>query len=52
MTTPPPWEQKNPKPKEKRKKLTPEQVAMAKERAASAGRQYPNLIDNMWASKN
>ncbi len=33
------------------KKLTPDQKAAAKARAKRAGRAYPNLIDNMWASK-
>jgi transposase len=40
------------KPKDKAKvKLTPEQIAMARERAEKAGRRYPNLVDNMWAAK-
>lgn len=38
------WEKKN--PKKKSKKLTPEEKAQAKARAAKAGRPYPNLIDN------
>ncbi len=39
-------------PKDKAKiKLTPEQIAMARERAEKAGRRYPNLVDNMWAAK-
>jgi hypothetical protein len=33
------------------KELTPEKKAAAKARAERAGRAYPNLIDNMWASK-
>lgn len=36
---------------EKQGSLTPEQKAKAKARAAKAGRKYPNMIDNMWASK-
>ncbi len=41
------WDTKNPKPKKKRKKLTPGQKAAAKRRAKAAGRPYPNLVDNM-----
>lgn len=41
----------NPNPKKKHKKLSPEKKAAAKARAKRAGRPYPNLIDNMWASK-
>jgi len=33
-------------------KLSPEQVAAARERAEKAGRRYPNLVDNMWAAKH
>ena len=44
---------KKPKPKNKKSvKLTPEQIQEAKERAEKAGRKYPNLVDNMWVSKN
>jgi hypothetical protein len=43
---------KKPAPKDKVKiKLTPEQIEMARERAAKAGRHYPNLIDNMAIAK-
>ncbi len=46
----PPW--KKPAPKGGGGvKLTPEQIAAARKRAAKAGRNYPNLIDNMWAAK-
>lgn len=45
----PPWKKKNPK-KGKSKPLTDEQKILAKERADKAGRNYPNLIDNMWAA--
>ena len=43
-----------PKPKElgKPKKMSSSKVAKAKAMAKSAGRPYPNLIDNMRASKN
>lgn len=45
-TTKPPW--KKPKPKGAGgQKLTPEEIAQARERAAKAGRRYPNLVDNM-----
>lgn len=43
---------KKPKPKNKKSvKLTKEQIAEARERAAKAGRRYPNLVDNMWVAK-
>jgi len=45
-----PWKTKN--PKKHHKKLTPAQKSAAKTRAKNAGRPYPNLIDNMWASKH
>lgn len=52
MTTKtPPWKKKNPK-KGKSKPLTSTQKAAAKARAKKADRRYPNLVDNMWASKN
>ena len=43
------WDTKNPK-----KKSTPhsdKQKSAARARAKAAGRPYPNLIDNAWASK-
>ncbi len=43
------WDTKN--PKKKSTGLTPEQKAKAKARAKAAGRPYPNLIDNAWATK-
>ena len=43
------WDKPMPE-KEKEGKLTPAQKAKAKARAAKAGRKYPNMIDNMWAS--
>ncbi len=49
-TRKPPWKKPNPR-KGRSTKLTPEQKAKAKARAALAGRHYPNLIDNMWASQ-
>ena len=46
----PVWEKPN--PKQKSKKLTPNQKASAKAKAKAAGRSYPNLVDNMRAAKN
>jgi hypothetical protein len=43
------WDKPN--PKSKSKKLTSAQKAAAKARAKKAGRPYPNLIDNMAASR-
>ena len=43
------WDKPN--PKKTHSKLSPEKKAAAKARAKRAGRPYPNLIDNMWASK-
>ena len=45
----PVWETKN--PKRKSKKLSPTKKAAAKASAKRAGRPYPNLIDNMKASR-
>lgn len=52
MSTPvaPVWKKK-PAKKQASTKLTPEQIEMARERAANAGRRYPNLIDNMAIAK-
>ena len=51
-TRKPPWKKPNPRKSSGRRKtkLTAEQKAAAKARAARAGRRYPNLIDNMWAA--
>lgn len=43
------WDKPN--PKKKSTPLTPAQKASAKARAAKAGRPYPNLVDNMAASR-
>lgn len=40
-----------PNPKKKSKPLTATQKAAAKARAKKAGRRYPNLVDNMRASR-
>ena len=43
------WDKPN--PAKKHKKLSPAKKAAAKASAKAAGRPYPNLIDNMKASK-
>ena len=43
------WDKKN--PKKKSKSLSPNQKKAAKARASKAGRPYPNLVDNAWASR-
>jgi len=47
----PPWERKDPKKGPAQTHLTPPAKAAAKRRAKSAGRSYPNLVDNMWAAQ-
>ena len=42
------WDTKN--PRKKPSPLTAAQKAAAKARAKKAGRPYPNLVDNSWAS--
>jgi hypothetical protein len=44
------WDEPNPK-EGKSEKLSSEDKAAAKARAARAGRKYPNLVDNMWAAQ-
>jgi hypothetical protein len=41
----PPWKRTN--PKKKSTALSPKQKSEAKARARAAGRNYPNLVDNM-----
>jgi hypothetical protein len=43
------WDKPN--PKKKSTPLTDKQKSAAKARAAKAGRPYPNLVDNMAASR-
>ena len=43
------WDKKN--PKKKSRPLSIKQKNKAKQRAAEAGRPYPNLVDNAWASR-
>ncbi len=45
-----PWEKKPAKPAGKTK-LTAESIAWARARAKAAGRRYPNLVDNMAATR-
>lgn len=45
------WDKPRPKGLGESKELTPMQKAQAMRRAQKAGRPYPNLIDNMAASK-
>lgn len=45
----PVWD--TPNPKKTSKSLSPSQKASAKAAAKKAGRPYPNLVDNMRASK-
>lgn len=45
----PVWEKPN--PKQKSKKLTPNQKASAKAMAKAAGRPFPNLVDNIRAAR-
>lgn len=45
-----PWEKKTTKPAGKTK-LTAESIAWARARAKATGRRYPNLVDNMAATR-
>ena len=49
MKQKPVWEKTN--PNKKSTPLSPAKKASAKARAAKAGRPYPNLVDNMAASR-
>jgi len=46
----PPW--KRASPPGKSRPMSAMQVDAARERAAQAGRRYPNLVDNMWAARH
>ena len=50
MASKPVWEKPN--QNKKSEKMSASKVAAARARAKSAGRPYPNLIDNMCAKKN
>jgi hypothetical protein len=43
------WDKPN--PVKKHKKLSPADKAAAKARAKRAGREYPNMVDNIWAAR-
>jgi hypothetical protein len=43
------WDTKN--PNKNSEKLSLAQKKAAQSRAAKAGRKYPNLVDNAWASR-
>lgn len=47
----PPWKRGKPKGNSASTPLTASQKTAAKQRAEEAGRPYPNLVDNMWASR-
>jgi hypothetical protein len=49
MASKPVWDKPN--PKKKSKPLTASQKTKAKAAAKKAGRKYPNLVDNMRASR-
>jgi hypothetical protein len=51
MAQTPPWKRPNPKSGPPHK-LTEAQKTAARKRAKQAGRGYPNLVDNMWASQH
>lgn len=46
------WSKPRPESLGEPKKLSPKKKAKAKAMAKSAGRPYPNLVDNMRAAKN
>lgn len=46
-----PWKRPSPKTGQTRTPLTEAQKTAARKRAHAAGRRYPNLVDNMWASR-
>ncbi|KLI98178.1 hypothetical protein [Luteimonas sp. FCS-9] len=47
-----PWTRPNPKPRPARTQLSEAQKDAARQRADEGGRRYPNLVDNMWASRH
>lgn len=50
-TSKPVWDKKRPKDLGESKKLSPAKKSAAKQMAESAGRPYPNLVDNMRAAR-
>ena len=51
MAKKPIWDKSRPKDLPKSKSLSPAKKASAKAMAKSAGRPYPNLVDNMRAAR-
>jgi hypothetical protein len=49
--TKPPWEKSNPRRDRPSRALSDKQKAAARQRAEQMGRRYPNLVDNLWASR-
>jgi hypothetical protein len=45
------WDSAKERADEPKEKLSPAWKAKAKARAASAGRKYPNMVDNVWAAR-
>jgi hypothetical protein len=45
------WDSAKERADEPKEKLSPAWKAKAKARAASAGREYPNMVDNVWAAR-
>jgi hypothetical protein len=45
------WDSAKDRADEPKEKLSPAWKAKAKARAASAGRKYPNMVDNVWAAQ-
>ena len=45
------WDSAKERADEPKEKLSPAWKAKAKARAASAGRKYPNMVDNVWAAQ-
>ncbi|HRI82824.1 MAG TPA: hypothetical protein PLF88_10335 [Opitutaceae bacterium] len=46
-----PWKKKAPAETGPKTKLTPASIEWARARAKAAGRRYPNLVDNMAATR-
>lgn len=46
-----PWKKKAPAEPGAKTKLTPASIEWARARARAAGRRYPNLVDNMAATR-
>jgi hypothetical protein len=46
------WKRPRPAGAGKKSPLTPHQREAARQRAKAAGRRYPNLVDNLWATRH